>query len=126
MASNMGASAMSDYGASPTPDYGATPPANVGSSAMAPVKTATMAIVSLVLGILSLCICNWTIVVPLAAIITGFMARGNIGKSGGTLKGGGFAMAGIILGIVALLLGCASIGIFLTNGTLSGSFSSGS
>jgi len=85
-----------------------------------------MAIVSLVLGILSFCICNWTIVVPLAAIITGFLARGNIGKSGGTLKGGGFAMAGIVLGIVSLLLGCAGIAYVLTTGGISGSFSAGS
>ena len=41
----------------------------------------------------------------------------------GTLKGGGFAMAGIVLGVVSLLLGCASIAYMVSVGGLSGSFS---
>lgn len=74
------------------------PPAGAGG------ENKTLAIVSLVMGILSLLCCNWFIV-GLAAIITGFMARSKANSDPGAYGGGGLALAGIITGALSLLLG---------------------
>ena len=63
-----------------------------------PVNTSGLAIASFVLGILSFCtFC----VTALPAIILGIVALAKIGKSGGRLKGNGFAVAGIVVPVVA-------------------------
>ena len=41
----------------------------------------------------------------IGAMVTGFIARKQIGESQGRLKGGGMATAGLILGAVAIVLG---------------------
>jgi hypothetical protein len=47
----------------------------------------------------------WILGVPsLLAIVFGLVARAQIGKSGGTQKGGGLAMAGIIIGVIGVAL----------------------
>jgi len=62
-----------------------------------------LAIASLVLGIVGFALCG---VGSILAIIFGFISKSQIDKSGGTQKGRGMAMAGIILGFafVALLV----------------------
>ncbi len=65
----------------------------------------TLAIVSLVCGILSFLCCSSLFVVGLAAIITGFMARGKANSDPNEFGGGGLALAGIILGALSLIIG---------------------
>jgi len=78
----------------------------------APVtKTSTMAIVSLIAGIT-----GWSILPflgSLVAIITGHMAQSEIKKSGGMITGKGMAVAGLILGYLAIALGLCLICVFL-------------
>ena len=59
-------------------------------------KTSTLAIVSLVAGILGWTLLPW--LGSIGAIITGHMARGEIGRSAGTIDGNGYAIAGLVLG----------------------------
>jgi hypothetical protein len=70
----------------------------------APVQTAPLAIVSLVLGILGFPCCLF-FVLGIAAVVTGFVARKQIDDSRGAVKGGGMAMAGIVLGVIAIVTG---------------------
>lgn len=63
-------------------------------------QTSTLAVVSLVTGIL-----GWTLLPllgTLTAIITGHMARGEIRRMPDRLEGDGLAVAGLILGWVAV------------------------
>jgi hypothetical protein len=65
-------------------------------------KTSSLAVASLVSGIL-----GWTLLPllgTLVAIITGHMARAEIGRSNGQLDGDGLAVAGLVLGWVAVAL----------------------
>jgi hypothetical protein len=75
-------------------------------------RTDGLAIASLITGILSLVCCVGVIGIVLgpAAAIMGFVSRGRITSSGGTLGGGGLAIGGLILGVVGFL---ASIGALL-------------
>lgn len=76
------------------------PPAGVGG------ENRTLAIVSLVLGILSIC----SYVAPItgaAALITGWMATKNIKNNPNTYGGKGLATAGMITGGIFFLLGIA-------------------
>jgi hypothetical protein len=61
----------------------------------------TLAIVSLVCGILSLCLCGIFTAIP--AIITGYMQRNNIANNPNQYGGAGMALAGMILGGVSIL-----------------------
>jgi hypothetical protein len=67
-----------------------------------PYETSTLAIVSLVSGIIS-----WFLLPILGAIIaviTGHMAKREIGDSQGRLTGDGMATAGLVLGYLQLVL----------------------
>jgi hypothetical protein len=68
----------------------------------ASTRTDGLAIASLIVGILSLLCCG--VILGPAAAIMGFISRGRITSSGGTLGGGGMAMGGLILGIVGFVL----------------------
>lgn len=68
-----------------------------------PQKNAPLAIVSLVLGIVGVPCCT-LFVFGIAAVVTGFLARRQIDASQGALKGGGMAMAGLVLGAVTIVL----------------------
>ena len=75
-----------------------------------PPKDSTLAIVSLICGIGAFTIVP--ILGAIAAVITGHLAKNEIKKSAGTLKGSGMAMAGLILGYVQiglLVLGLCAI-----------------
>lgn len=107
-----GATQASDF-----PPYGATqandvtmppyspppPPASAPASSAGGVKRSGMAVASLLLGILGIP-CATIAIIPIVAIVLGFIARGQISKSGGTLTGGGMAIAGIVLGFFGLIL----------------------
>lgn len=71
-----------------------TPPAAPTGAA----RTDGKAIASLVLGLLGLVIC----IAGIPAIILGHIARSNIANSKGQLKGGGMALAGLILGYLTV------------------------
>ena len=87
----------SPYGAYPSPypqypgNYGQLPPPND-----------TKAIISLVLGILSLVCCYLGILPGIAAIALGHLSRGSIRKSTGQLQGDGMALAGMVMGYLSL------------------------
>jgi uncharacterized protein DUF4190 len=84
--------------------------AQAGAGYAAP-RTDGLAIGALVTGILSV-ICFWIclgLVLGPAAAIMGFIARQRISASGGTVGGGGLALAGLILGIVAFILSGAEV-----------------
>jgi Domain of unknown function (DUF4190) len=82
----------------------AYPPQQPGSYA-AVRPTNTLAIVSLVLGIASYVFLP--VVGAVAAIVTGHMARGQIKRTGE--GGSGFALAGLILGYVHLVIAVIAI-----------------
>jgi hypothetical protein len=60
----------------------------------------TLAIVSLVCGILGVC-CG---ILSIAALITGFIQRGNIARDPNRYGGGGLALAGMILGGIGIII----------------------
>ena len=88
------------------------PPAPVGytGAAVAGPRTDGLAIGALIAGILSL-VCFWPlclgIILGPAAAIMGFISRQRIAASGGTVSGGGLALAGLILGIVGFIASAA-------------------
>ncbi|MCC7306699.1 MAG: DUF4190 domain-containing protein [Acidobacteria bacterium] len=64
----------------------------------------TLAIVSLVVGILSIFCCGWFIP-GIVAIVLGFMAKGKATNDPANYGGKGLALGGIITGAVSLVLG---------------------
>ncbi len=68
-------------------------------------QNSTLAIVSMVLGILGLTICCGSFIISLAAVITGFMARGKANSDAASYGGAGMALAGIITGALGLIGG---------------------
>lgn len=61
----------------------------------------TLAVVSLVCGILSICLCGIFTGIP--AIITGFMAKNNVDANPELYGGRGMALAGMIMGFVSIV-----------------------
>jgi len=82
-------------------------------------STSSLAVTSLVSGVL-----GWSLLPllgTLVAIITGHMARSEIRRSGGRLEGDGLAVAGLVLGWVAVALWVAGLlFIFLVLGGVAG------
>lgn len=75
-------------------------------------KTSTTAIISLIAGILGF-LQVLPFIGPLAAIITGHMAKKEIRNSNGMITGNGMATAGLILGYIALAAGLCLCLIFV-------------
>jgi Domain of unknown function (DUF4190) len=84
----------------------------------ASTRTDGLAIASLVTGILSLvcCVIFLGVVLGPAAAIMGFISRGRITQSGGTLGGGGLAIGGLILGVLGFLASIAWFFFFVVIG----------
>ncbi len=89
---------------------GYVPPAPMGytpgAMAYASQRTDGLAIASLVVGIVGVVcffICLGVALGPTAAIL-GFISRQRVASSGGTLGGGGLALAGLILGVVGFVI----------------------
>ncbi len=90
----------------PPPPMGYTP----GGAGYAAPRTDGLAIGSLIVGIVSI-VCAFMclgIVDGPAAAIMGFISRQRVAASGGTLGGGGLALAGLILGIIGFLASAGS------------------
>lgn len=79
------------------------PPAGAPGGYGQPQRTSPLAIVSLVLGILGVPCCTF-FVFGIGATVTGFLARRQIDASQGRLKGSGMATAGLVLGVVSIVL----------------------
>ena len=100
------------YGQQPPygqPQYGQAPygQAQFGAPAFGAPQNNTLAVVSLVTGILSipaLLLCYLGVPLAIAALITGFLARGQITREPARFRGTGQATAGIICGAISLVL----------------------
>lgn len=107
-------------GYDPAPDVsqpGFPQPAQVGYGyGVVPPKNETLAVVSLVLGCVSvplLCLCGiFGIPIGLTAVITGILGRRKIRESAGTLTGEGMALAGIIVGAITIALSVVVLAVF--------------
>jgi hypothetical protein len=89
------------------------PAPEVPAPAPEPPRTSRKAVIALVLGLLSPLLC---IVGGVMAVFWGVLALGEIRRSENQLQGEGYAIAGIILGVVGILTSIAalSIAIILT------------
>ena len=85
-------------------EIGSSTPFQPPPAAMAG-QNKTLAIVSLVSGIVGLLCCSGFFVVGLAAVVTGFMARGKASSNPAEYGGGGLALGGIITGAISILFG---------------------
>jgi hypothetical protein len=74
-------------------------------------RTSTTAVISLVTGILGF-VQILPVIGPIAAVITGHMAKNEIKKSGGMVTGNGLATTGLILGYVTIAIGLCLACIF--------------
>lgn len=101
--------AQAEFNPPPVAESNMQNPQNFGQGAPAAGgPNQTLAIVSLVVGILSLC-CGYTFIVPIIAIVLGFMAKGKANSDPANYGGAGLALGGIITGAVALLIGVVVI-----------------
>ncbi|TWI03538.1 uncharacterized protein DUF4190 [Luteimonas cucumeris] len=74
-------------------------------------QTSTLAIISLIAGIL-----GWTalpLIGSIGAIITGHMARGEINREPQRLEGDALAVAGLVLGYTAIVVGILALFVFV-------------
>jgi Domain of unknown function (DUF4190) len=92
------------------PGYGQAYPAGGFSPYPAPPKNNGLAIASLVCSIAGLCCCG---IGGVLGVIFGFVARGQIKRSGGAEQGSGLALAGIIVGFVCIAIGAVLLLLFL-------------
>jgi hypothetical protein len=79
----------------------------------------TLAIISLVVGILSIFCCGW-FVPGIIAVVLGFMAKGKADSNPAEYGGRGLAMGGIITGAVSIILGIIVVILYVFTGVLSG------
>ncbi len=83
-----------------------------GGMQYASQRTDGLAIASLIVGILSLFCCVLGVALGPAAAIMGFVSRGRITSSNGTIGGGGLAIGGLVLGVIGFIAGVVWILIF--------------
>jgi hypothetical protein len=81
----------------PPPVPVAVAPAYAPAAGAGPVATSGMAIASLVLGVLGILL---SVLTAIPAVVCGHVALSKIRRSAGRLTGGGFAIAGLVLGYV--------------------------
>ncbi len=77
-------------------------------------KASGMAIAALVLGILGFCCCGFITGIP--ALIIGWVENNKINRGESSQRGKGFAVAGIVLGLISLLLTCISLAMYMIYG----------
>lgn len=98
--------AQAEWTAPAASDTNMQNPQNFGQNAAGSGgQSSTLAIVSLVCGILGLTLCCGTFIVPLVAVITGFMARGKANSDPANYGGAGLALGGLITGALGLVGG---------------------
>lgn len=95
------------------------PPGGPGGYAYPAPRTSGKAVASLVSGIVGLPLFLCCTLSGVPAVVLGFMARSEIRKSQGTLTGDGMATAGLILGLIAVVLGVAGIILVFATGAFS-------
>ena len=103
----------------PPPQYGAPVPPPGGAQP----KTSGKAIASLVtglVGLLTIC-CGFLVVSSIVALVLGILARKEIQRSNGALKGDGMALTGIITGIVGIIVVIVTI-ILVATGAIDTNF----
>jgi hypothetical protein len=90
----------------PPPPPPGPPPAYGQPPGYGPPRTINngLAITSLVLGLVGIFFFVLFAVIPIAAIIFGLVARGQIKASNGTQRGDGMAIAGIVLGAIETVI----------------------
>lgn len=81
------------------------PVSSLGQEA-APIKRSPLAIITLICGILSL---GGGLVFQIVAIVCGHMARSEIRKSNGTLRGDGMAITGLIMGYIGVSVALVTV-----------------
>jgi len=96
--------------------YPAPPPMPYAGQAPAPIQPRNgLGIAALVLAIVALISC-WTIaggvIVGIVAVVLGFVARGRVKR--GEANNGGVALAGIVLGFLAIVAGLVFIPIWMS------------
>ncbi len=87
--------------------YPPPPPPPVYGQPPVPDKASGMAITALVLAILGFCCCGIFAAIP--AMVCGFIENGRINRGASSPRGKWMAMVGIIVGIIATLLGCLQL-----------------
>ena len=85
-----------------------------------PQQTSPLAIISLVLGILGVPCCAF-FVLGIAAVVTGLLARRQIAESQGRLKGSEMATAGLVLGVIFMIV-AAVYWILILTGAVNSAF----
>jgi hypothetical protein len=60
------------------------------------------------------CLCGLGVLVGIAGIVTGFLARREIARSDGRVSGAGLALGGIIAGALSVLILLAALVLFAT------------
>ena len=96
--------AQAEWTAPAASDTNMQNPQNFGQNpSAAGGQNSTLAIVSLVTGILGLTLCCGTFIVPLVAVITGFMARGKANNDPANYGGAGLALGGLITGAIGVV-----------------------
>ena len=93
----------------PPPGGGYVP----GGMQYASRRTDGLAIAALIVGILSLVCCVLGVALGPAAAVMGFISRGRISSSSGTIGGGGLAIGGLILGVIGFFAGLGWILFFV-------------
>ncbi len=94
----------------PPPPYqpGTQPPPGYqqfGAQAAGPQKTNGLSVASLVLSLVNVIPCFWAFPLPaLLGVIFGFVGKGQIAKNP-SAKGKGLAIAGLVIGLVFLVIG---------------------
>jgi hypothetical protein len=105
---------------SPPPPMGG-PVGQMGGSSAAPAaggQNKTLALISLIVGVLSMLCCAW-FVPGLVAVVLGFMAKSKADSNPGEYGGRGLALGGIITGAISLVLGVIVVILYFFTGILS-------
>ncbi|HEY5875052.1 MAG TPA: DUF4190 domain-containing protein [Ilumatobacteraceae bacterium] len=100
----------------PPPNYNPPPPPGYtayDNAATMPQKTNGMSVASLVLSLVGVIPCFWGLQVPgLLGVIFGLIGRRQIARSNGMQKGKGLATAGLVIGIILLVI-CAALWAYI-------------
>ena len=100
--------------ASPPPPPPPAPPGSMGGGGAAAIPQQNQkAMWSMIAGIASLVCCGIGIVAGVVAIVLSTQGKREIEISGGQQSGAGMAQAGLILGIIGIVLGAGSIPFYL-------------
>lgn len=114
------------YGAPPNPYPGGyVEPGPYAVPVASPAPSNTLALISMIVGIVGAvasCACFVSVPAGVAAVIMGFIGRAQIDRSGGTQRGRGMALAGIITGGIGAAIGLLFIILWLA-GTISSNLS---